>query len=376
MSSGELEYPERLATLRQSLQATGVEALWLPPSSDVTYLLGIPTPRPPWGLRDPITLHPTEGVYFGSAGPIAVTSDSVWGRSARAALEGKTYAAVRNESELSEIIAGSVLSLPPYGTLEQRAILTQNGAVVSHELCDKVAALRRIKSALELRQMRRAQGICMNALTAAVAATRIGASVIDFRTELINAMFRLGAEAVCSGPEIQLKGPTVNLPFGVTSPTELAAAVIEGGSVMTLNFGCMVGGYLSDMGRTVFAGKPTRQALFALEVARAAQAAGAEVLGRGGSGAAIVWAVREVLDRQGVRDGIWPKAGHGIGIEHHEAPLNDSQSDQAYLPGMTATVEVGFWPAQGTAAYCEDVVVCRSNAVEWLSRPGEVHVIR
>jgi len=375
LSCAELEHAARIIALQQRLEALGIDALWVPPSGDTFYLLGIPLPRPAWGTRDPVAIGPDEGVLIGAGAPIVFAAHSVWGRAARTALAGRSDVVQRNTDDLSCALASLTLSLPPHATLEQYRALKLAGATVSGEACDEIAALRRLKSAWEVERLKNAQAICEAALDHAIFVTHVGMSVLDFRTALIDSLYHLGAEAVCSGPEIQVEGPNIHLPFSASTPGELAASGLEDGAVMTLNFGCMARGYLSDVGRTIYVGEPRPEALTMLHAARIAQAAGAAVLGSGGTGAAIAAAVRGSLAGSNIHDGVWPKAGHGIGIEHHEAPLNDDHAGMPYQSGMAATVEVGIWPREGFGAYCEDVVVCRNGGVDWLSRPDRILAI-
>lgn len=376
MSSDDERYTARLENIRRHLANDGVGSIWVPASGDATYLFGIPLPRPPWGMRDPVTKHARDGILIGPDVAIAFLSTSVWARGARTALRHRSDVEVLGVDALGRAASGRALSLPPHATLECRAELVSAGARVAREAYDRIGELRSIKSSWEIEQLRQAQAICVAGLAAAVGSTRAGMSVLDFHNTLIDALFSLGAEAICSGPEIQVSGPTVHLPFGVASPQRLAAAMLEPGAVMTLNFGCMKAGYLSDIGRTVFVGDPDSRALAALDAARSAQRAGVAALAAGGTGAAVSSAVRTALEESGHRDGMWPKAGHGIGIEHHELPINDGSSDERYRIGMAATVEVGLWPDTGQAAYCEDVIVCSDDGATWLSRPDHVLTVR
>jgi len=369
------ERSTRLGDLRARMAEAGHELLWVPPSGDAAYLLETPVPRPPWGTRDPLTAAPGDGLLVGPDALVVVAGHSVWGRAAAAVLRGRPDVGIVGPGELAACVRGRPVTVPPHATLETVRALAAAGARVADVPWDAVAALRRVKSPWEVDRITEAQALCVGALAQAVAETRVGDTVLALRDRLVAAILDGGAEAVCSGPEIQVAGPRGALGFGDRSPAALAAVALDPGAVVTLNVGCVVDGFVGDLGRTVLVGEPGPDALGLLDTVVAAQVEAAGLLVPGVVAGAVPAAVAAALARQGVVDGVWPKAGHGIGLEHHEPPVLEPGGGEALVAGATLTVEVGVWSAVGPGAYCEDAVVVTADGVRWLSRPGARLVI-
>ncbi len=176
-----------------------------------------------------------------------------------------------------------------------------------------------------------------------------------------------------------LSGAQAALPHG--SPRDVP---IPDGSVLLFDFGAQVGGYRSDMTRTLFVGEPDERDLEVYRtVARAQQAALDLLEERLANGAPapvgrdVDAAARAVIEE----DGRWPAyghgLGHGIGLATHESPsLGRSAASDAPLPSPTVfSVEPGIYLDGEMGVRIEDLVAwdAESGRLERLTRfPREV----
>ncbi|MEG2815917.1 MAG: M24 family metallopeptidase, partial [Oscillospiraceae bacterium] len=88
---------------------------------------------------------------------------------------------------------------------------------------------------------------------------------------------------------IVVTGPNGSLPHGIPGDRK-----IESGSFVTMDFGCMYGGYCSDMTRTIAVGEPTDEMKTVYETVLKAQLAGIAVSKAGVPGIEIDGAARKV----------------------------------------------------------------------------------
>ena len=101
--------------------------------------------------------------------------------------------------------------------------------------------------------MTKAQRISEQALEEILKFLRPGVTEKEVAAKLTYDMLRFGAEKMSFDP-IVASGPNGSLPHAV--PSDRA---IQSGEFVTMDFGCVYGGYCSDMTRTVAVGEPTEE---------------------------------------------------------------------------------------------------------------------
>jgi Xaa-Pro aminopeptidase len=178
-----------------------------------------------------------------------------------------------------------------------------------------------------------------------------------------------------------LSGPEAALPHG--SPGDRP---VRGGAVLLFDFGAQVGGYRSDMTRTLFVGEPTAADLGLYELVARAQAtaiAALEAAATGDeappSGRAIDAVAREVIAAAGHGDHFGHGTGHVIGLATHEAPSLGKRAPETPLPSPTVfSVEPGVYLDDVTGVRIEDLVLfdTGTHRVERLTRfPRDILVV-
>jgi Xaa-Pro dipeptidase len=78
-------------------------------------------------------------------------------------------------------------------------------------------------------------------------------------------------------------------------------------------------------------------------------------------------AARDVLAHAGLGDYFLHRTGHGIGLDGHEPPYIVSGNDLGLEPGMTFSIEPGFYIAGRYGARIEDIVACTGEGVRRLN---------
>jgi Xaa-Pro dipeptidase len=145
-----------------------------------------------------------------------------------------------------------------------------------------------------------------------------------------HAVIVYGDFAVSPGPE-RRGGP----------PTE---RVLEAGDLFILDYSVVIGGYRSDFTNTLCVGKqprPDQQRL--MDLSKAAMAAGEKELRDGALCKLVYDAVRSVFDKEGVADAFPHHAGHGLGLEHPEAPYIVRYATETLHAGDVVTLEPGLY---------------------------------
>ena len=212
-------------------------------------------------------------------------------------------------------------------------------------------ALRAQKDARELERMEQAQRIAEKALEQILTEIRPGVTEKEIAARLQYHMLCFGAEKMSFDP-IVASGPNGSMPHAV--PTD---RLIQSGEFVTMDFGCVYGGYCSDMTRTVCVGKPTEEMERVYETVLKAQLAGIAAARAGVTGAEIDGAAREVIRRAGYGDYFGHSFGHSVGVEIHESP-NASPGNHEPMPaGAVVSAEPGIYLPGRFGVRIEDVIV-------------------
>ena len=216
---------------------------------------------------------------------------------------------------------------------------------------EPVLKLRQTKDPDELAAMEAAQGIAERALEDILKEVRPGVTEREIAARLQYLMLHYGASDMSFEP-IVVSGPNGSLPHGVPSGKE-----IQAGEFVTMDFGCIYGGYCSDMTRTVAVGAVTEEMERVYNTVLAAQEAGIAAAKAGVSGKAVDAAARTVIIEAGYGEYFTHSFGHGVGVEIHEAP-NAASSGEAPLPnGAVISAEPGIYIPGKLGVRIEDVIL-------------------
>lgn len=215
-----------------------------------------------------------------------------------------------------------------------------------------VEKLRMVKAPEEIEILKQAAAIADAAFVYICSVIRPGKSELEIANELEFFMRKQGA-ASSSFDTIVASGKRGALPHGVASDK-----VIEVGDFVTLDYGALFNGYISDITRTVAVGQPSIKLLEIYEVTLAAQLLALEQIRPGMTGIEADAIARNYIKSKGYGDAFGHSTGHGIGMEVHEAPLLSFRSETVLKPNMTVTVEPGIYlPGIGGVRIEDDIVI-------------------
>jgi Xaa-Pro aminopeptidase len=229
-----------------------------------------------------------------------------------------------------------------------------------------VEALRCIKDASELENLRRAAEIADMALDRIETLIRPGTSERTLAIELEHAMRENGAEAL-SFPTIVASGPRGSLPHA-----EPSGRCLGKGDLVTIDFGAVFGGYHSDETVTLAvaneASVPHQRVIY--DIVYRAQKAGIDMVKPGVLASDVDAACRAVITDAGYGEFFGHGTGHGVGLEVHEDPfLRSHLSPEIVLEaGMVITVEPGIYLPEDCGVRLEDTLVVTEAGSERLTQ--------
>jgi Xaa-Pro aminopeptidase len=161
------------------------------------------------------------------------------------------------------------------------------------------------------------------------------------------------------------------------------ARVIEPGEAIVLDIGGTIGGYGSDITRTLWvtgddpANGPDPELRTIFELVRRAHAEATAAVRPGVRCEALDALARDVIAGGGYGPAFIHRLGHGIGLEGHEEPYLVSGNDTVLRPGMAFSIEPGIYLEGRFGVRLEDIVVCGPEVPIVLNEaPRELSVVR
>lgn len=137
---------------------------------------------------------------------------------------------------------------------------------------------------------------------------------------------------------ICVSGANTSLPHGVPTDKKLAK-----GEFITMDFGCKVNGYCSDMTRTVALGSVTHEMAKVYDVVLKAHLAASEKVKAGASCKDLDAIARNIIKENGYGEYFSHSLGHGVGLKIHEQPNLSPKSEAILKVGNVVTVEPGIY---------------------------------
>ena len=220
-----------------------------------------------------------------------------------------------------------------------------------------ISVLRQVKDDEEIKKISEAERLGDEAFGYITERIKAGRSEREISLELEFYMKKNGAASL-SFETICASGVRSAMPHGVASDK-----LIEAGDFVTLDFGCILDGYCSDMTRTVVIGKASDRQREIYEVVLTAQRAALAVLKEGLTCADGDRAAREIIEQAGYAKFFGHSTGHSVGIEIHENPNLSPKSKDILKAGNIVTVEPGIYIEDFGGVRIEDLVQITSQGI-------------
>lgn len=372
-----MNYSDRIQRF-QKLIAGKVDVVFLPISTDLQYLTGVPRDIPNYGA----VMHPgawLEGAWLTpNAEPILLLprmTAEFGGLNQLSNIEIRVLGDWDDPAVLvRDILKGFKLPAHPRVAISNQTtgetIVNLQQAVPDAQFVsatDLLRNLRVIKSEDEIAVMRRAGEITEAAFADVIKQLRIGMTELEIMSEVDYQMRKHGSLGPSFTTSMYNSGPNHPLLFGqrlATWPRVLTAPV----SIL-FDFGAVLDGFCYDYGRTVSFGEPPEELQRVYKLVMASQAAGIAALKSGQATTSQVdAAARKVIVDAGYGEMFRHRLGHAIGMDVHEPPFLTKGDETPIQEGMLFTIEPSITQFNTFSSRVEDVVVARPSGGEPLTR--------
>ena len=213
-----------------------------------------------------------------------------------------------------------------------------------------INGLRAHKTKEELDTLIAAQRIAEAAFDEVLHLIKPGMSERELAAELTYRMMRRGSERNSFDP-IAITGAHTSMPHGVPGD-----AVISSGDFVTMDFGCVLRGYCSDMTRTVAVGSVTDEMKNVYDTVLRAQKAGIAAAKPSATGAEVHNAGAKVIADAGYGEYFGHSFGHGVGLDIHELPNASPKNEMPLGEGAVISAEPGIYIPGKFGVRIEDVL--------------------
>jgi Xaa-Pro dipeptidase len=223
------------------------------------------------------------------------------------------------------------------------------------------------KSAAEIALMQKANDATVKAIQAGIAALSLGCTPRQISQKIAQAHAEQGA---VHGFASVTFGVATSFPHGSSRKQ-----ILKNGDVVMLDCGCSVGGYESDITRTIVFGEPSEKQKQIWDLEKKAQQAGFEAAKLGAPAENVDHAARKVLVDAGFgpnykMPGLPHRTGHGIGMSGHEWG-NMVRGNKAPLEiGMCFSIEPTIAIPGEFGVRLEDCAYMTADGPKWFSKPS------
>jgi Xaa-Pro aminopeptidase len=352
------QHARRLARAAEVAAREGLSALLITPSADLVYLTGydpLPLPRLTCLVlrpgKDPVLVVPSlERPLARDAGAERLAEVVDWGET------DDPYAVVARLVGDGTVLGCSDRMWAVHLLRLQEAVGTARFVPASGVL----GPMRSVKDDRELGLLRRAARAADETFRRIVHTRLEGKTEREIADQLGELLVQMGHERMAF--TIVGGGPNAASPHH-----EPGHRTIQGGDAVVMDFGGRVGGYCSDITRTVVVRHPPREFDHVYEVVMEAQERAFRAVKPGVPAEEIDRAAREVIEQAGFGDLFVHRTGHGIGLELHEDPYLVARNREPLRPGMCFSIEPGIYLPGRFGVRIEDIVAVTEDGAQRLN---------
>jgi Xaa-Pro aminopeptidase len=268
-------------------------------------------------------------------------------------------------------VSAADVSLSAYDAM-QRAVLDLPWALRPKlgPASPMVEKLRRQKDADEVRALQEAIDVADAAFQEVAAGLAAGQTEREVAEAVEHSVRAHGAQGV-SFDTIVAAGPWAAMPHANPRPERIREM-----EPIVIDMGARVGGYCSDLTRTLVLGTPDAKFREIYTIVHEAQRNAIEKVETGMTGVQAHELAFSVIERHGHGEHFGHGLGHGVGLEVHEAPYLGKTSTDTLEEGNIFTIEPGIYLPGWGGVRIEDVVILENGRARVLSHapkliPGE-----
>ncbi|MEB8264318.1 M24 family metallopeptidase [Mammaliicoccus sciuri] len=232
-----------------------------------------------------------------------------------------------------------------------------------------IETIRMVKDEFEIKLIQKAADIVDETYAHILKWVKLGMTENEVNNEM--EMFMRSKGATCSSFDtIVASGHRGALPHGVASNK-----VIEEGDMITLDFGALYEGYVSDVTRTFAIGQPKEEMKKIYNIVLEAQLTALEQIKPGMTGKEADTIARDIIKSYGYGEQFGHSLGHGIGLEVHEGPALSQKSDIVLEENMCITLEPGIYVDGLGGVRIEDDVLVTKNGLQRFTKSSKDLII-
>ncbi|EGD52269.1 aminopeptidase P family protein [Thermoanaerobacter thermohydrosulfuricus] len=338
---------KRLQNLRELMKEKDIEAFVIYKFVNVTYITGFTGDDSVALVTHDKAIFITDGRY-----------------TEQAQKEVKDFEVIEHKTGIKEVLKEYIKTLEikklafeeniSYGQYRELKELLEIELIPQANL---VETLRMVKDEEEIENIKKAQNITDRAFEHLLKFIKVGMTEKEVALELEYFMKKQGAEDL-SFDTIVASGKRSSLPHGKASEK-----VIEKGDFVTIDFGCKVGGYCSDMTRTIVMGKASEKQKEIYNIVLEAQQKAIDNIRAGITSKEADLLARSVIEEKGYGQYFSHSLGHGVGLEVHEAPSLSFKKEEILKEGAIVTVEPGIYIPDFGGVRIEDMVLLKEDGV-------------
>ena len=254
------------------------------------------------------------------------------------------------------LVEESALSLEDLSRFESAAegkVMYKGGASAI------LTEMRMVKTESELENMAEAQRITDAAFSHIISVLNPNMTEIDVALEIEFFMRKHGAERT-SFETIAVSGTASSMPHGVPRNVRLERGFL------TMDFGCVYGGYCSDMTRTVVLGKADEEIKKVYYTVLEAQTKALEAAANGERGCFRLDEIaRDIINGAGYEGRFGHSLGHGVGMFIHESPrlAPGANTGAKLVTGNVVTFEPGIYIPEKYGCRIEDMAAITDDGI-------------
>ncbi|MDR0935639.1 MAG: Xaa-Pro peptidase family protein [Oscillospiraceae bacterium] len=352
---------DRLAKLQKALEA--IDAAIITDPYNRRYLLGFDT---------------SDGTLVVKADKVTFITDSRYIEFARASVPAEvkvveanlacdSVRAVRRALGNAATIA---LEFEKMSVSSFKAMETRYTKCMFVAIDDTLDTLRTVKDESEIERMKAAQQLTDDVFYEMLKVIHLGQSEKQIAAEIASRLLTNGADWFSFTP-IVAAGANGSKPHAVPGDT-----VVKTGDFVTMDFGCLLDGYCSDMTRTVAVGGCDKEKERVYETVLRAQTAGIRAAKAGVLGSVVHQAALDIIASAGFGHFFKHGFGHGLGLEIHENPRASLSYVKPLPEGTVISAEPGIYIPGKFGVRIEDVIIIRENNAENITEsPKELIIL-